>query len=111
MAEAANCFDTEPASKTVSGAFTLPSSRSADPYARVRTSRPSLLTPTAQPGVSAVQSAKTASTLEAGSPTTGCASPTRGVTDQRNATTTTSARNRTGTAPWPAVGLTRGALG
>src|SRR5688572_30295827 len=65
-AAAVNCFETDPASKIVVGVIGTSYSRFAIPYARVRITRPSRATPTAQPGVDElVQPANTASTAAA----------------------------------------------
>ena len=53
-AAAVNCFDTEPASKIVSGRFAMPCSRSAMPKARLSTWRPSCEMPSVQPGSAVV---------------------------------------------------------
>src|SRR6266850_478111 len=66
-AAAVNCFDTDPASKIVSGVFFTSCSRSAMPYALVSAGLPSTATPTAHPGVAAVHFAKIESTCEASS--------------------------------------------
>src|SRR5207247_1544062 len=55
---AVNCFDTEPASKIVSGVFFTSCSRSAMPYAFASVGWPSTDAPTEQPGVVDVQRAK-----------------------------------------------------
>src|SRR5262245_20432385 len=62
MAAAVNCFDTEPASKIVSGVMRASCSRSAMPYAGLTRVLPATEAATAQPGLCVFQRLKISST-------------------------------------------------